>query len=84
VVEVRLPARRGSKKVEALKKTLETFRRKKEFTRSELVTLLIRAGLSATYSERVVTELVALGVIKKRNGYYEVDLNLLEKLLREV
>jgi hypothetical protein len=84
VVEVRLPARRGSKKVEALRKCLEIFRRKREFTRSELVTLLIRAGLSSTYSERVVTELAALGIIKKRDRYYEVDLNLLEKLLREV
>ena len=84
VAEARLPARRDSKKVEALRKCLELFKKKSSFTRSELVTLLIRAGLSATYSGRVVAELLALGVIEKRDRYYVVDSDLLEKVLEEV
>jgi hypothetical protein len=76
-------ATRRTKKHEALKKCLSVFKRRSTFTWSELLFLLVRAGLSSIYAERVIKELVARGVIEKEDHTYIVKVELLEKLLEE-
>ena len=78
-----VPVKRGSKKYEALRKLIEVSRSNSRMTWRGMLDVLIRMGISSSYAEKVVRELIALGVVRKvDNTSYEVDAKALEEALK--
>ena len=72
--------RRGSKKHQALLALLQVAKKRSIVTFEELVSEMSALGLSKTYAEGLVKELVASGILKRvRGGAYAIDVEALEK-----
>jgi len=81
----KLPVRRGSKKHKALIALLEVARRRSVVAFEELISEVSALGLSKSYAEGLVKELVSSDILKRvRGGAYAVDVEALEKALKEV
>jgi DNA-binding IscR family transcriptional regulator len=81
----RLSVRRGSKKHQALLALLQVAKKRSIVTMEELVSEMSVLGLSKSYTEGLVKELVASGILKRvRGGAYAIDVEALEKALKEV
>jgi DeoR/GlpR family transcriptional regulator of sugar metabolism len=78
----KLSVRRGSKKHQAL---LEVAKKRSIVTMEELVSEMNALGLSKSYTEGLVKELAASGILKRvRGGAYAIDVEALERALKEV
>jgi DNA-binding IscR family transcriptional regulator len=64
----KLSVRRGSKKHKALLALLEVAKKRSVVTFEELVLEMNALGLSKTYTEGLVKELVASGILKRVRG----------------
>mgnify|MGYP005618726491 CR=1 FL=1 len=84
VVMAQVAVRRGSKKHEALKKAVEIFRNNPRGTWGDLVNILVRSGVSLPYAEKIVKELAALGIARREGQYYVIDVEMLEKSLKNI
>jgi DNA-binding IscR family transcriptional regulator len=81
----KLSVRRGSKKHKALIALLEVAKKRSVVTFEELVSEVSALGLSKSYAEGLVKELTSSGILERvRGGAYEIDVEALEKALREV
>jgi DNA-binding IscR family transcriptional regulator len=77
--------RRGSKKHQALLALLQVARKRSIVTMEELVSEMNALGLSKSYTEGLVKELAASGILKRvRGGAYAIDVEALERALKEV
>jgi predicted transcriptional regulator of viral defense system len=82
---VKPSVRRGSKKHQALLALLEVARRRSIVAMEELISEVTALGLSRQYAKDLVGELLSSGVLKRiRGGAYAVDVEALEKVLKEV
>ena len=80
-----LSVRRGSKKHQALLALLEVAKKRSIVTFEELVSEMSALGLSKTYTEGLVKELVTSSILKRvRGGAYAIDVEALEKALKGV
>jgi DNA-binding IscR family transcriptional regulator len=80
-----LSVRRGSKKHKALLALLEVAKKRSVATFEELASEMSALGLSKSYTEGLVKELATSGILKRvRGGAYAIDVEALEKALREV
>jgi DNA-binding IscR family transcriptional regulator len=81
----RLSVRRGSKKHQALIALLQMAKKRSIVTFEELVSEMSALGLSKSYTEGLVKELVSFGILRRvRGGAYAIDVEALEKALKEV
>jgi DNA-binding IscR family transcriptional regulator len=80
-----LSVRRGSKKHQALLALLEVAKKRSIVTFEELISEMSALGLSKSYAEGLVKELATSGVLKRvRGGAYAIDVEALEKALKDV
>jgi DNA-binding IscR family transcriptional regulator len=81
----KLSVRRGSEKHQALLALLEVAKKRSAVTFEELVSGMSALGLSKSYTEDLVKELATSGILKRvGGGAYAIDVEALEKALREV
>jgi DNA-binding IscR family transcriptional regulator len=81
----KLSVKRGSKKHQALLALLEVVKKRSIVTFEELISEMSSLGLSKSYAEGLVKELASSGILKRvRGGAYAVDVEALEKVLKEV
>ena len=81
----KLLVKRGSKKHQALLALLQVARKRSIVTMEELVSEMNALGLSKSYTEGLVKELAASGILKRvRGGAYAIDVEALERALKEV
>jgi DNA-binding IscR family transcriptional regulator len=81
----KLSVKRGSKKHQALLALLEVAKKRSIVTFEELISEMSSLGLSKSYAEGLVKELASSGILKRvRGGAYAVDVEALEKVLKEV
>jgi tRNA G26 N,N-dimethylase Trm1 len=75
---------RGGKKYKALKKLLEVVSEEpeKEFLWIELVRIMVPTGISYPYTDKIISELKYLGVLKKVGERYRVDVEKLKEILK--
>jgi DNA-binding IscR family transcriptional regulator len=77
--------RRGSKKHQALLALLQVAKKRSVVTFEELASEMSALGLSKSYTEGLVKELVSSGVLRRvRGGAYAIDVEALGKALKEV
>jgi DNA-binding IscR family transcriptional regulator len=81
----KLSVRRGSKKYKAPLALLQVARKRSIVTFEELASEMSALGLSKSYTEDLVRGLASSGILKRvRGGAYAMDVEALEKALREV
>jgi len=81
----KLSVKRGSKKHQALLALLQVAKKRSIVTFEGLVSEMNALGLSKTYAEGLVKEPATSGILKRvRGGAYAIDVEALEKALREV
>jgi DNA-binding IscR family transcriptional regulator len=81
----KLSVRRGSKKHQALLALLQVAKKRSVVAVEELVSEMSALGLSKSYTEDLVKELAASGILRRvRGGAYAIDVEALEKALKEV
>jgi DNA-binding IscR family transcriptional regulator len=81
----KLSVKGGSKKHKALLALLEVAKKRSVVAVEELVSEMNALGLSKSYTEDLVKELAASGILRRvRGGAYAIDVEALEKVLKEV
>jgi hypothetical protein len=75
---------KGGKKYKALKKLLEIVSEEpeKEFSWTDLVRIVVSTGVSYPYSNKIVLELIYLGVLNKVGDRYTVDVEKLKEIVK--
>jgi TPP-dependent indolepyruvate ferredoxin oxidoreductase alpha subunit len=75
---------KGGKKHKALKKLLEVVSKEPEnkFSWTDLVRIIVSAGVSYPYSNKIITELTYLGVLNKVGDRYAVDVEKLKEIIK--
>jgi hypothetical protein len=78
--------REGGKKYRALKKLLEIVSEEpgREFSWTDLVRIIVSTGVSYPYSNKIILELIYLGVLNKVGDRYAVDVEKLKEIVESV
>jgi hypothetical protein len=87
VVEiVEIEVREGGKKHKALRKLLEIVSEdpEREFSWSDLARIIVTTGVSYPYSNKIILELIYLGVLSKVGDRYAVDVEKLKEIVESV
>jgi len=78
--------REGGKKYRALKRLLEVASEKPGcvFSWTDLVRIIVTTGVSYPYSNKIILELIYLGVLNKVGDRYTVDVEKLKEIVESV
>lgn len=79
-----LVVRRRSKKYEILRKSIDMFRSNPKARWVDLMNIFVKAGVSLPYAEKIVKELSLCGIARKEGNIYEIDVETLERILRDI